>query len=383
VNLAPRRLLLVGLSARQLAQSAQRAGWRPQVLDLFADEDTCAAAESCHAVPAVGHEFDRECLLAMARRLGPPDRATSLIYGSGLDCRPDLVEELAAGRVLFANSPATLRLIKQPETFFPLLESLGIPYPDTRFSRPEPGDGWLVKSACSEGGRGVRWANSVGATGLPGYYQRRLEGDALSVLFLANGRRASIIGFNTQWTVVQPGEQPFRFAGASNQAELGSSQRDEVIRYVQRLAGAAALRGLNSLDFMLDGEGCRVLEVNPRPSATMGLYDGDFARGLLYEHVRACNGHLDANSGRPSPAEARGFKVIYALDPVVIPDGMRWPSWSADRPRPGTFIPPDEPLCTINGSGADLRQQLDCRERVIRRALEGCGPVGRPAEKQS
>ena len=37
---AERTLLIVGASGRAAATSAIRAGWRPFVIDLFADEDT-------------------------------------------------------------------------------------------------------------------------------------------------------------------------------------------------------------------------------------------------------------------------------------------------------------------------------------------------------
>ncbi len=379
----PARLLLIGLSARMLAQSAMRAGWRPCVVDVFADEDTGAAAVSCLAVPSRAGQFDQAALLATVRRFVPPGVGAALVYGSGLDSQPDLLEELAAGRVLYGNPPSTLRLIQRPQPFFALLDSLAIPYPDSRFDRPEPCEGWLLKSACSEGGKGVRLAHFDSSAGVSSYYQRRLPGDAMSALFLADGRRAKVIGFNTQWTVCQLPDRPFLFAGAMSQAELDQNRRSEVSRYIERLVEAASLRGLNSLDFILDGDLCRVLEINPRPSATMALYDKEFARGLLYHHILACQGDLYGEGERCSASTRQAFKVLYATDHLLIPQALPWPSWSADRPRPGTIIRAGEPLCTVRGSGASsvcLKRQIAVRESAILNALKRCRAVN-PAAK--
>jgi len=366
----PERLLLVAHSARMLAQSAARAGLRTVTLDMFADEDTRHHAERCRAIPVTEQGFDEDALLAAADQLAPAGSGTGLIYGGGIDSRPGLLQQLARGRILLGNSPDALRRIKTPRAFFKLLDELDIPYPRTRFSPPESPAGWLVKSGCREGGKGVRFCAKNCPAGADHYYQRRMEGEALSALFLADGENARIIGFNTQWTANHDPDQPFLFAGAVNRAELGGSQRAQIEQYSGRLTRAAGLIGLNSLDFMPDGNLCRVLEINPRPSATLALYDPDYAKGLLFEHIAACRGELSAHT--TPRGLVRAFRIVYAPRAIVISERLAWPRWCADRPSAGTAIRAGEPLCTVQAEGEDRRETealLKTRETEIQVCL--------------
>ncbi|CAI8873080.1 ATP-grasp domain-containing protein [Methylocaldum szegediense] len=352
----PHRLLLVGSSARMLAQSGARAGIRPVSIDLFADRETRACSAYCEAVNAADIGFERESLLRAAARLAPAGYGYALVYGSGLDADSAALEELARGRTLYGNPPEILRLLKTPDAFFETLRRLGIPYPESSRKLPPDPENWLLKSARSEGGKGVRPCSRVEPDS-SAYYQRRLPGKALSALFLANGEDARIIGFNTLRTAGHLVGQPFLFAGAVNRADLTPEQRRQVQTYVARLARAVSLRGLNSLDFMLDGETCRVLEVNPRPSATMALYDDDFPHGLLAAHIRACRGEMPDEMA--ASGTVRAFKVFFAPFDLEVSEETRWPEWCTDTPVTGTRIGVGQPVCTVCAEGTDQRQ-VEC-----------------------
>ena len=56
--------------------------------------------------------------------------------------------------------------------------------------------------------------------------------------------------------------------------------------WLKQLVPVFALKGLNSLDFIHADDCSYVLEINPRPSASMQLYDED----LLNRHIQACEG---------------------------------------------------------------------------------------------
>src|SRR3954451_1147403 len=115
----PSRLLIVAVSGRALAQSAGRAGYRPVVLDLFADQDTRAASSVSRRVNVPGTlRIDPGRLLETVRRLAP---GAGLVYGSGFEGRPALLEQLSRGRALYGNTPATVRSVRDPARFFPLL----------------------------------------------------------------------------------------------------------------------------------------------------------------------------------------------------------------------------------------------------------------------
>lgn len=349
----PERLLIAACGGRMLARSAARAGIRPVVLDLYADQDTRAQAQAAAAIPPAPIGLDPAALLDNAARLAPAESGYALVYGSGLDLAPELLERLSSGRAVYGNAPDSLRLIKSPRRFFALLRQLDIPHPATRFEPPEPPQGWLAKPGCGEGGKGVVFCAQAQGDDPDRYYQRYVDGPPLSALFLADGANARIVGFNTLWTARLPG-QPFLFAGAMNRAGLDQAQRAQVAASIARLVRATGLRGLNSLDFIADGPVCRVLEINPRPSATLGLYDADFPEGLLARHIRACRGIL----GEPWQAgdTVRASKAVFAPRDWTAPDEWIWPGWCADRPMPGTFVKTGEPLCTVEAAGSDPEQ---------------------------
>jgi len=336
-----------------LTGSAARAGIRPVVLDLYADQDTRAQAQATAAIPPGPTGLDPAALLDAAARLAPPESGYALVYGSGLDLAPDLLERLSSGREVYGNAPDTLRWAKSPRRFFELLRRLDIPHPETRFEPPPDPQGWLAKPGCGEGGKGVVFCAQAQGDDPDQYYQRYVVGPPLSALFLADGANARIVGFNTLWTARLPG-QPFLFVGAINRAGLDRTQRAQVAAVIARLVRTMGLRGLNSLDFMRDGPVCRVLEINPRPSATLGLYDADFPEGLLTRHVRACRGTL----GEPWQAgdTVRASKAVFAPGPWTVPHALAWPEGCADRPMPGTAIRTGDPLCTVEAQGSDPEQ---------------------------
>lgn len=359
----PKRLLIVGNSVRLLVQSAARAGLRPVALDLYADADTQECAEAAAPLIPAPQGFDPPHLLATAARLAPAGRYP-LVYGSGLDTAPDLLERLAAGREVFGNPPSTLRLLRTPERFFGLLRELDIPFPDIRLEPPADPENWLVKAGCGEGGKRVRFCAQGAPAGPDEYYQRRLPGSPLSALFLADGEHAEIIGFNTQWTVSLYG-RPFLFCGAVNRADLDGRRHGVVADYVARLVRALGLRGLNGLDFMLDGPVCRVLEVNPRPTATTALYDRDFPEGLLAAHLRACRGQ---RVEVPPSETVRAFRAVFAPTDFTLPDGISWPDWCGDRPLPNTRFSAGQPVCTVaaeGGNPAEVETQLAHRATEV------------------
>src|SRR5262249_56598162 len=124
--------LAVALEARAMAGAGRRSGRRSVVADPFGDTDTQARAEASLVVDGDFDDgFDAAELLAAAERLAPaasPPRC-GLVYGSGLESHTDLLAQLAAGRRLFGNAPATVARTKNPRAFFALLQRLGLPYP--------------------------------------------------------------------------------------------------------------------------------------------------------------------------------------------------------------------------------------------------------------
>ncbi|WP_236102352.1 ATP-grasp domain-containing protein [Methylotetracoccus oryzae] len=364
----------MGVSVRMLAQSCSRAGIDALALDWFADTDTIACSQACAAIAAADRpDFDAQRLFAASERLAPSGSGTALVTAGGFDSRPELLEALIVGRSLYGNAPDTLRRIKTPGHFFGLLDELGIPYPatqlDTATTAPGPGR-WLIKHRASEGGIGVQFFTPARAIPPDCYLQQHLDAPAHSLLFLANGTDIAPVGFNRLLTAGHRRDRPMLFGGALTPTTLPPAQRRAVCRYARDLTRALGLVGLNSLDFIHHGGQCHVLELNPRPSATLCLHDPNYRQGLLAAHLDACRGSLAAASVTHAPP--RGFRVVYAERQGRVPPGINWPDWAADRPSPGTVLSVGDPLCSVSASAASLpvlERRLFTRERLIRAAL--------------
>jgi len=360
--------LVAALTGRTLAQSANRGGIPVVVLDLYNDSDTHRFAQHSRAVAQHDHGFDAASLLKAADELCPPQRCSGLVYGSGFEDQPQLLNQLAAGRALFGNNPETVTRIKDPRLFFTLLDGLEMAHPEVRFAPPRPACGWLAKKIGGYGGIHVLPAAGRQPDGMH-YYQKLESGRCMSVTFLADGRKSHIIGFNEQWTT--SAGSPFSYAGAISHAKLDSALQAEIAQKLNRLVQATSLVGLNGMDFLLRGNEYRVLEVNPRPCATVDLYDVDCAESLFSWHLRACRGELP-DLQLVIQKITRGHAMVYAERSLRISLNTRFPEWVSDIPGAGREYPPGSPLCMVHAQGGSTQQVkrlLMQRQKMIARMI--------------
>ena len=133
------------------------------------------------------------------------------------------------------------------------------------------------------------------------------------------------------------------------------------------LAASLGLVGLNSLDLLTDGGDFQVLELNPRPGATLDIF-GDSGQTSLWRW------HLDAVVGRlPPPGEpcgaARAAAVVYAPWDMVMPKALSWPDWAVDRGPAGTVVRRGEPVCTVTAAAATVAAAREAYEKHWRPRL--------------
>lgn len=367
-------LLVVGASGRALAQSAARSARSVVVLDLFNDLDVRDLALASRCVASRSGKFDARRLLAAARMLCPPDRCGGLVYGSGFEGRTGLLAQLAQGRTLLGNSPGTITRIKDPAQFFGMLDALGIEHPETQREPPAETSGWLVKRRGGAGGSHVQPARARYRAGARRYFQRWQTGRTLSVLFAADARRACVIGCNEQWTAGIAQCAPYCYGGAAGGVSLPARTSVRIASLLDRLVAATGLIGLNGLDFILDARGePQVLEINPRPPATIELYDADFPRGLFELHLRACTGELPA---LPRVGTPRAHAIVYATHALRVPPDMHWPAWCTDIPPGGSFIAAGAPVCSVH---AESRSSAQARALVTVRLEQMRSLISRKA----
>ena len=369
-------LLIASVSGRQLAQAARRAGLTPLVADFFADTDTQAAAHACRKLGGdIASGMRRQTLLPALSALAAlaPSPILGLVYGAGFEDRPELLTLIAKDWPLLGNDAATVARLKAPESFFAELDRLGIPHPATSSERPAKGAGWLAKRKGGAGGSHIapsrlkRDARSI-------YYQERVAGRAVSALFVANGLRARVLGFSEQWTAPTP-RSPFRYGGAVRPASLTQSVARQMASAVTAIARSFAIVGLASADFLLDGKDALLLEINPRPGATLDIFDRG-AKPLMRLHLEAIREERLPGSGLKFD-DAMASAIVYAPSRVSVPAGTVWPDWSADRPKSAERIDKNRPICTVWARGSTRAQAKRLVEERICKILSGFQDVSR------
>lgn len=365
-----RHMLIVATSGRALAQCAARSGYSSVVVDCFADADTRQIAKRAIKVAdRSGLELDANRLLEAAERLSPPADTDAMVYGAGFEGQPTLLEAFSQRYRLCGNRPETVRQVKDPQALFPLLDHVGLPYPDTRLDPPQRNDGWLVKRI---GGAGGHHVQPCGARPFePGrdYVQRAVRGAAYSALFVADRRRAQIVGLSQ---ALPPGDgigSPFSYGGAVSNAALPRAVRIDLSRKLDTLVAISGLVGLNGIDFVVDRDSYWVLEVNPRPTATLELYDADMADGLLNAHVSACLGRPVSLERQRGPV--RGHAIVFARAGCRAPSTLPLAPWCSDIPDSDSLVAPGMPICSVRAEGNSRAEVLATisRHRAAVRAL--------------
>ncbi len=360
-------LAIAALSARMLAEAARHDGFDVIALDVFGDADTRRACSQWQPIGSpAALRIDAAMLLSALSRLAQRGDVIGWIAGSGFDGQADLLARGAAVLPLIGTPADAVRRVRDPQTFFDALDRQGIAHPPVRMTAPVDATGWLVKDAWGCGGWHIRPAFCAEPAPAHHYFQREVAGTPMSVTFLANGSDACVLGFN-QLSVRRFGARPFVFCGAIGPVALPAGVAQRIGASVRGLTAAFALRGLASLDFMLDGAAFSVLEVNPRPPASLALYGG---RGVVMAHLRAClDGELPLESSVRSGASVQGAEIVFAprafaLDAAAVQRLADLAAIAAiaavagchDLPFAATHFNAADPVCSVSAQGDSAAQ---------------------------
>lgn len=357
--------LIIAQSGRALAASAHKAGIQTHVIDRFADTDTKQYALTTRVVNGDETKICVDHLESLLADFNPR-QIKGVVTGSGFENQPEILNELDEHFTLLGNKAECVKTCKDPALFFPLLESLGIPYPEISLQPLNKQDGWLVKKTGGSGGQHIFWADD---SNLPQnhYYQKYINGRTISVTFVANGSDINIIGLNETWII--GADNNYTFVGAITLPEVKTQIKKALFEIVKLLTDQINLLGLCGMDVIVDkNNNCYVLEINPRPVSTFELYD---KKGHLFNaHIEACEGQL-IKTGSHDKNISRGFEIKYLINDFIVPD-ISWPDWTTDRPAKGLKIASGEPICTIHAaasSSEETRELLDQRIVILNKLL--------------
>jgi uncharacterized protein len=368
-------ILLVSVSARMMAELARRDGHAVTALDVFGDLDLQELCPSVSILRDLGGRGGMAALVDAAEEI-PAD---GVIYGAGLENMPELVARLARGRTLLGCAPETLRRVRDPAVLGASLRAAGHAYPRTFSAEEAPALAdrtrrWLRKPVRGGGGRGVReWRGGRLASRF--LVQERIAGLPCSAAAVADGRSAVLLGVSEQLIGRRAlGARGFAWCGNVVPPRLPAAEREALGGAARaictHLAGAFGLRGLFGVDLVWDGGRAWVVEVNPRPTASLETIEAVHSvgtrpdrlrsggptplRGLdpFAAHLEACAGRLRAVSPPADPSRAAGKAVVFARRDVRVPDTRGWTARSIrDVPHPGEPIAAGHPICTLLTAG--------------------------------
>jgi len=342
-------ILIVANSGRLLAQLANNEGISCLVIDCFADSDTQQYALQSIAVDSLALINVKQALSCLKKQ----HHFSHIIYGSGLENQLPTLQYLEKNFTILGNSSSVFSTIQNKSNFFLQLKNFGIRHPEVSFYTPDKPHNWLIKPLKGEGGVGVKRYIESAEKLDDCYWQKYCEGFAKSVLFVANGEDYQIMGVHQQY-ISQSVYGDFLFSGLINQLEINKELQQQLNDILTDLVPEFALKGINSLDFIESDGQCFVLEINPRPSASLNLYSSN----LFSVHINIFLGDGELNSiNRLSSCQA--YKIIFAEEDMTLEHAIDWPGWVSDRPQKGAIIHTGMPICSIIADGQNERQVED------------------------
>ena len=362
-------LLILGASARSAAYSAIRAGLQPVCADLFHDEDLTAVSQ----VFCV--ERYPSSLPEVARKVPH----CPWMYVGALENHPQIIAEISAHRPLWGNPDDVVRAVRDPVGVHSVVSQAGLDVLEVRSSAesPFPDGRWLLKPINGAAGRGICVWNRAAQSSLtlkePYYFQQFMSGTPLSALFLAMRDKTELIGISRQligesWL----GASPFGYCGSIGPIE----PTEKLKRHVQQIGNVLAtefqLRGLFGVDLVFDGEQVWPVEINPRYTASVELFELASEVSLLRWHATACAGFETESVCSKSAAGGRfgrqdlqralriiGKAIVFADQDYIAANLLeicqRHPQellrLLADIPPAGSEIMSRHPICTVFATG--------------------------------
>lgn len=362
-------ILVIALSARPFVVAAKRAGYLVSAIDAFADKQTLMLADKVVVVDYGEHGFNAAAMLNAVNALNVK-QYVGYIYGSGFEAQPELLQQLAQILPLIGNSVNAVQAVKSVK-FFAELDAMNIKHPNIYDALPvnamnhgAENGAYLEKFAGGCGGTHISVAETAQKLAPDHYFQQHISGLAVSLLFIADGKEIVVIGFNEQW--LNPAKtMPYLYGGAVGNIALPIEVQQQLIDAAQKITRKFGLIGLNSLDAIIEktvsqGDIVYVLEINPRLSATVDLYE---EANLIDAHVQTIMMHslkyseLLATIKKSQQSKAQA--IVYAEFDMQVPAQFDWPDWAVDTPyhadERDINILATEPICTViaHASNAD------------------------------
>lgn len=399
-KLGDKPLLLIGASVRALMESAVESGYEATGIDFYGDADSCLQGQTlslsadCGLKPTVKNLF----------KIASAFHGESLVYASGPENFPEELIDWENRGQLKGNGPSILKQVRVPSVLrqsvelahgkMPLFYSVA-QWKQTKNVKTKQNvkTKWLLKQINRGGGQGitdfpqtdVETSALISNLAEPEKYiiQEYIEGISGSVTFLANGQETSVLGTSRQLIGSREEARPFVYQGNIVPLDVRKVMPEEVFgneirTMINRLTQDFGLKGINTLDFIINHDGIWILEINPRWSASVELIEKYLGRRVFADHLAVCDGaDLDSAMGYTFCEQTLkpifcGKLVVYAHDSGEIRTYQEqqlrylYERGIRDIPRPGTVVHKGQPLCTVLGDGSTDREcMLNLQKKAV------------------
>ncbi len=343
----PRSVLVVGYNARVMACPARKAGCKVYSLSHYNDLDLLGCVKK-------NFTFSGELPTDIRPWLDQVD-VDHVMLGSGFE---DL--DLPASLVL-GNDPKIAKNVVNKVWLAGELKRLGIPHPliynkkDITFpcvAKPIKGGGGIKNFLVKD--------ESMLPEGDDYFFQEYVTGKPLSVSVLSTGTEAVPISLNEILVGKRWLGQDREFGYCGNVTPYNSRFKEQMFDIARKLIPALRLVGHNGIDFIVNKDGPRVLEVNPRFTGAVDSVELAIGDNLFKAHVDAINGKL-----RQYRIKRYGIKAIMFARRHTIVKGDLLKPMIADVPPQGSVFKSGEAICTVMGRGATRSEAvIELKQRI-------------------
>ena len=327
-------VLVVGYNARVMACPARRAGFKAYSLSHYDDLDLLKCVEK-------NFTFSGE-LPTDIRPWLDRVKADYVVLGSGFE---DV--DLPASMVL-GNDPKICRNVVNKLWLAEKLKKMGMPHPRIYYDRKNLTFPCVAKPI--KGGGGVHnflvKDESMIPEGNEYFFQEYVTGKPLSVSVLSTGKEAKPIALNEILVGKKWAGQEKEFGYCGNVTPYRTRFQEQMYDIARELIPALGLVGHNGIDFIVNKDGPRVLEINPRFTGAVDTVELALKENMFKAHVDAINGKLNEYKIKQYAIKA----ILFARTTTKITGNMMAPM-VADVPQAGHVYENGEAICTVMGAG--------------------------------
>jgi hypothetical protein len=276
-----------------------------------------------------------------------------IVYGSGFENHPEIVEKLENKCDVLGNSSEKLRRVRDWKYFFGRLEELDIPSPKTIFP-----SNYVLKPYKTGGGQRIYKTQF--------FLQEFIPGKPISASLISNGTKVACICLTQQITGTPA--NPFRYVGNIVPFECEKHLLVMIKEICEKIVKDFGLIGSIGVDMILK-DVPYVIEVNPRIQGSMEVIEKAYELNIFDMHVKSCLG--DFNFSPKPKKEFWGKKIVFAEKETKYMQ-IEKHDFVKDIPHFGEKFRAGEPICTVLANGKnekEVKAKLSQRENIIRRGL--------------